>query len=75
MLSINALYDNANTYVILAKSLSNFASSASSIFAIILFQDVYALHYAAHFLFNYLLFIYSVASLLSFLLITLDKRR
>lgn len=75
LLSINALYDNANTYVILAKSLSNCASSASSIFAIILFQDVYALHYAAHFLFNYLLFIYSVASLLSFLLITLDKRR
>lgn len=37
------------TMLICHIGLANCASSASSIFAIILFQDVYALHYAAHF--------------------------
>lgn len=68
---INSLYDNAN----MSYWFSQLCQFCKFHFAIILFQDVYALHYAAHFLFNYLLFIYSVASLLSFLLITLDKRR
>lgn len=71
---INALYDNANMSYWL-KVYPIVPVLQVPFFAINLFQDVYALHYAAHFLFNYLLFIYSVASLLSFLLITLDKRR
>lgn len=74
LLSINALYHNANMSYWL-KVYPIVPVLQVPFFAIILFQDVYALHYAAHFLFNYLLFIYSVASLLSFLLITLDKRR
>lgn len=77
LLSINALYDNANmSYwlkvypivpVLQVPFLRLFCSKMS--------MHCTMLHYAAHFLFNYLLFIYSVASLLSFLLITLDKRR
>lgn len=40
------------TMLICHIGLANCASSASSIFVIILFQDVYALHYAAHFFFQ-----------------------
>lgn len=74
LLSINALYDNANmsywlkVYPIVPVLQVPFLR---------LFCSKMSMHctMAAHFLFNYLLFIYSVASLLSFLLITLDKRR
>lgn len=50
------------TMLICHIGLANCASSASSIFAIILFQDVYALHYAAHF-FSIICYCYSYTQL------------
>lgn len=47
------------TMLICHIGLANCASSASSIFAIILFQDVYALHYAAHFFFSIICYSYT----------------
>lgn len=73
LLSINALYDNANmsywlkVYPIVPVLQVPFLR---------LFCSKMSMHCTMQpiFFFNYLLFIYSVASLFSFLLITLDKR-
>lgn len=74
LLSINALYDNANM---------SYWLKVYPIVPVLQvpFLRLYCSKMSMHctmqpiFFFNYLLFIYSAASLFSFLLITLDKRR
>lgn len=68
---INALYDNAN----MSYWFSELCQFCKFHFCDYSVPRCLCTALCSPFFFNYLLFIYSVASLFSFLLITLDKRR